>query len=321
MAGAKQPAAAPAPPQRIVDRLRAGMRGRARLVIVLALVAAAPLATWGLWRQVRQRVLARDDYRLSPQDIEITPLPEWIRGDLKGEVIRTASLESSLSIVDERLTVRVAQAFGLHPWVAKVQRVYKEHPARVVVELVYREPVAMVEVEQGSQPGLLPVDAEGVVLPTDDFSRDARSREQAQRYPRIAGVRTVPLRPVGRPWGDPLVTGGAQIAAVLKRDWAALGLHHLAPTLLAGGTRPAGTQYDLYTRGGRRIPWGRAPEQSLAGELPAAEKAALLRAFVDRYGSLDKTGSGVPVIDLRAAADRVDPASAIESLPSTDGAR
>ena len=39
-----------------------------------------------------------------------------------------------LSILDDDLTGRIAAAFALHPWVAKVVRVTKHHPAGVDVE-------------------------------------------------------------------------------------------------------------------------------------------------------------------------------------------
>ena len=62
--------------------------------------------------------------------------PAWIHTDVKAEVIRNASLDAALSVLDDNLTVNIAQAFALHPWVAKVTRVSKHHPARVKVEVV-----------------------------------------------------------------------------------------------------------------------------------------------------------------------------------------
>ena len=151
----------------------------------------------------------------------MTPLPPWIHTDLKAEVLRDASLDGPLSLLDKELTVRVAHAFALHPWVAKVQRVSKRSPAGVQVDLDYRRPVAMVEVPG---PALLPVDGEGVLLPTADFSP-----QDARQYPRIAEIKTSPLGPVGTRWGDTHVTGGARIAAALLDDWQALKLHQVVP--------------------------------------------------------------------------------------------
>src|SRR4029079_16323895 len=107
--------------------------------------------------------------------------PAWIRTDIKNEVLREASFTGPLSLLDGELTIRVASAFATHPWIASVQRVSKHFPSGLDVEVAYRRPVAMVEVTDGA----LPVDAEGVVLPTTDFKPG-----EADRYPRIGGGQT-----------------------------------------------------------------------------------------------------------------------------------
>src|SRR5262249_34662295 len=153
---------------------------------------------------------------------EMTELPPWIHTEVKvfkSNVLRDAGLDGELSLLDKELTVRMAQAFAMHPWVAKVTRVSKQSSSGVMVEIVYRRPVAMV-VRPG--PGLLPVDAEGVVLPTEDFSP-----VEAQGYLRIAEITTSPAGQIGSRWGDLHVTGAAQIAAVLLDDWQKLKLYQI----------------------------------------------------------------------------------------------
>ena len=73
-------------------------------------------------------------------------------------------------------------------------------------------------------PALLPVDGDGVLLPTADFSP-----QEAQHYPRIAEIKTSALGPVGTRWGDTHVTGGARIAAALLNDWESLKLFQIVP--------------------------------------------------------------------------------------------
>ncbi len=191
--------------------------GRAiRWLLLIAVLVASGAGLWlTLWDHVRGHVLARSEYRIEAANIAITPPPAWIRADVKNEVIRSGGLDSGLSLIDEGVTVRVAQAFQLHPWVAKVTRVSKSHPARLVVELNYRKPAAMVEVSGG----LLPVDGEGVLLPSDDFTP-----EEAAAYPRITEIKTVPVGPQGSRWGDARVAGGARLAAALADDWKNLRL-------------------------------------------------------------------------------------------------
>ncbi len=260
------------------------LRANARWIIAVVLIGGACAFGWKmLWEQVRDHVGASPDYRLDPTAIEIAPaLPAWIHADLKAEVIRDASLDGSLSTLDPELTMRIAQAFRLHPWVAKVERVSKQFPAAVKVELVYRRPAAMVEVPG---PALLPVDAEGVVLPTEDFSPlDAR------HYPRISEIKTSPIGPMGTRWGDTHVTGAAGVAAAIAEHWEGLALHHIVPSGRQA-TTPGGREtdaYELYTKAGTRIDWGRPPGAEISGEAPADSKIAALLEFAAKHGgSLD----------------------------------
>lgn len=87
----------------------------------------------------------------------------------------------------------------------------------------------MVEVTRG----LLPIDSEGVLLPSEDFSP-----KEAEAYPRLGGIKSIPVGPVGTKWGDPRVDDNAQIAAVLIGDWARLKLYRIvaSPAPVGGGT-------------------------------------------------------------------------------------
>ena len=183
---------------------------RRGVVIAAAIVVVTTGMAYAVWQQVRGHVLSSAQYQIDPANILITPLPAWIRSDVKDEVIRQASLDEPLSLLDRDLTVRMASAFAAHPWIAHVERVSKRFPSGVEVVVTYRRPVAMVEVADGA----LPVDAEGVVLPTGDFKPG-----EADHYPRIGEIHTSPAGLIGSHWGDTAVTGAAEIA----RRWATNG--------------------------------------------------------------------------------------------------
>lgn len=283
-----------------------------RLVVGLFVIAAAALATWfAIWQHVRPHVLAGPEYQLATGDIQITPPPEWIKADVRAEVLRDAGLEESLSILDEGLAPRIAQAFRVHPWVAQVERVTKRHPAGVLVELVYRRPVCMVKVEGG----VLPVDEEGVLLPSDDFSKS-----QARAYPLLVGAQTLPAGPAGTHWGDVVVTRGARLAALLTADWQRLRLVRIAvvdvPSSASERSEP---QFELATRAGTPVLWGPAGAHA-DGKVDklAVEKLAWLRDYASEHGSLD--GADAPQeIDLRDAHRvEVRRRAAIRPLPATD---
>ncbi len=202
-----------------------------------------------VWTQVRAHVLSAAEYQLDPAKIVLSPTPPWIHSDIKAEVLRDARFNGPMSLLDGDLTVRMAAAFAANPWVARVERVSKRFPAGLEVSAVYRRPVALVEIDDGK--AALPVDSEGVVLPTQDFSA-----ADAEKYLHIAEIHTTPTGPVGSRWGDPAVTGAAQVAAALDDEWQALGIVQIVPA----GQKPArsGVEYifDLVTRGGTHVRWG-----------------------------------------------------------------
>jgi len=252
------------------------MLGPGRPVLIAVLLAAATFAAWHfVWREVRDDVLSSESYLVMPQKVELTPLPDWIHTDVRNDVFRSAGLDGPLSIMDEDLAERIKNAFSLHPWVGKVERVQKLPQARVKVDLVYRRPVCMVEVPAG----LLPVDVSGVLLPVDDFSPI-----EAERYPRLIGIDTIPLGTTGEGWSDARVVGGAEIAAAFGATWEELNLSHIvaSPSGITGEYT-----YTLLTRGGTQIRWGLAPGNDAPGELPATEKVARLQRYVQQHGSLE----------------------------------
>jgi len=263
-------------------RLLAFVRGQGRPIVWTVLLVVGLVGGWcGVWygAGVRQYVLSSDEYLVTPQSVQIPPLPDWINNSqIRNEVFRDASLDGPLSIMDDDLTERIGNAFSLHPWIAKVCWVRKHHPARVEVELIYRRPVCMVEVPGG----LFPVDSQGVLLPAADFSPI-----EASRYPRLVSVDTLPMGTAGECWGDPRVVGGAEIATALGEAWQELRLAQILPS-----TRPAAGvmtehTYTLVTRRGTQIYWGPAPGSGVPGELPAAEKVALLQKYVQEHGTLE----------------------------------
>jgi len=271
-----------------VKRLGTYLKGPGRpLSLAVALAGVFLLAWYVVWREVRANVLSSPDYFVGPQDVEITPPPEWIRSDIRADVFRSAALNSRLSITDDTLVDRIRGAFSLHPWIAKVRRVSKHHPAKVRVELEYRRPVLMVEA-----PGeLLPVDAQGIVLPRGDFSPVEKSR-----FPKLTGVNTGPLGAAGECWGDARVVGAAEIAAAIGPLWQELKLAEIVPAFVSGA--PEDYVYMLRTRSGTRVVWGRAPSSKMPGEMPAADKIARLKQYVAAHGTLEGR-NGPQELDIR----------------------
>jgi hypothetical protein len=259
---------------RFVGEHRAGLAAIAVLAVALA-------AGWAVWTRVADMARSRADAVLRPEAVELVGQAPWVRCDLKEESLRNASLDGGLPLDDPELPRRLARAFDMHPWVSRVVGVRLRHPAGATVEVVCREPVAMVAVKGG----LLAVDAEGVVLPSADFSA-----ESAARYPRIGGVQSSPQGPEGSAWGDPVVEEAAALAVAIGPEWEPLGLMECRPVVGVGPRK-----WELVGPGTRSILFGAAPGREAAGEVSAAAKLARLRRLATQpaaEGRVDLTTPG-----------------------------
>jgi hypothetical protein len=245
--------------------------------VLAVLFVMAFLAAWGAgWIYVRNEVPWREDYVLRAENVVLSQPPPWIRSDIKSEVLRDASLDQPLSLLDENLTQRVFEAFPLHPWIARVERVTKHFPAKVTVDVVYRRPVCMVEVPGG----VYPVDEQSYLLPSGDFSP-----VDASRFPLLRGIDTRP-GPPGTPWGDQHVLEGCRLAAVLGEVWLELQLASFAP-LSPHDDPHEPCRFELTTRGGARIVWGHSPPPTPAARLTVEAKIARLRHALSQTGDFD----------------------------------
>ncbi len=281
----------------------AAMRMAAAAVIVLSAIGGVAF----LWSSWGPRIVQQPGFRLGTESIVmVPPQPEWIASDIQGEAMRDSRLEEA-SLLDRDLIERVAQAFRLHAWVAEVEQVAKQHPSRIVVKLRYRRPAAMVEVVKEGRRGLLPIDAEGVLLPPGDFAPN-----EVRNYLRIVVDNAGPAGPVGTAWGDERVHGAARIAVALEtmwKDWKLYRIHCLTSADQIGATDH---QYELLTEQGTKFVWGRAPGKEAPGETVASEKIAQLTAYIAGHGNLDSAAGGLDLRDSAAHSRR------IQSLPASE---
>jgi hypothetical protein len=242
------------------------------------------LFTWGagaVWRIVAPRVASSNRYLLPVDGITISPLPEWIVADVRGQVIQDAGLADRLSILAPDFLQTIEQAFLLHPWVESVKRIEKRPPRSVYVELAYRRPVAVVDVPQGQGTQELPVDAHGIHLPADDVPAIRR-----RHLPRITGIAGQP--PAGQPWEDPRLAGAVELAVRLGDEWESLHLDEIIPSawpVIQNEQRRY--EYDMATRGGTLIVWGAAPAAGPAGDAEFAIKLGRLKQCVAQYATKD----------------------------------
>lgn len=263
----------------------------------VAVLAAAAFAGWSLWSRMSEPVRTHPDTILMPDAVELRGVAPWVRSDLKAEALRNASLDGGLPLDDPELSRRLARAFEMHPWVRLVVDVSLRHPAAATVDVECREPVAMV----GVKGGLLAIDADGVVLPSGDFTA-----ESAAVYPRIAGIDSSPQGPEGTPWGDPLVEEGAAVAVAVGPEWKSLGFTECRPVGKHGLRR-----WELVGPPPRTIVFGSAPGREQAGEPLAAAKIARLRAL-----AAEPAADDAERIDLTQKDGDAPDAAASPAIPS-----
>jgi hypothetical protein len=284
----KTPRRSPAVAQFVAALIRPQNRGLVLTALVLAVAIGGAVYAWQRWGQPAMHAA---DYVVTPEQISVSPPPAWIRADVKAEALRSAAI-SRLDLRDRGLVERVAGAFALHPWVAKVVRVEKSHPARVRVELEYRLPVAAVEVADRGEAGLVFIDERSVILPSHDFAPG-----QGKDFLRIAGGQETTAGVYGTPWGSERIAGAARLAALWGQRWQPLELYRIDTTQPPGGE----LVYELKTRRGVRVIWGTMPGTESARDVSAEQKIAALEHYVHDKGPLEREG-GPAVVDLRELA-------------------
>ncbi len=250
-------------------------------VVVTVAIVAGRVA----WERQREGVVRNEDSLLTADRIEVIGVPPWITTDLKWQVLRNASLDMPLPLDAPDLERQLARAFDMHPWVKRVERVTTSHPAAAIVRVICREPIAMVRVEGG----LLAVDRETMLLPSDDFSA-----ESAAEYPVVAGVSTSPRGPVGSPWGDPAVKEAVNLITTLAPEVDTFGLLECRRVPREG---TAGNWWELVGSDKLVVLFGSAPGMAVAGEPSAAQKIIRL----GKIAELHARGESVDDTDLTKA--------------------
>lgn len=258
----------------------------------LILIVLVGWANW-LWQRVAPIVKSSEEYRLDPNSIEVQPKPPaWIRDDVRSEVIHGIKLDTQLSMLDEKLPQRIADAFEFHPWVASA-KVTLQYPAKVHVELTYRQPVAQLLIENRAGDEQVVLDSTGVRLPETDLTV-----KEIALLPSIAEFVGVHLPLVGQRVEDTRIRGAVEIAAVLVGEWSELRLKKIIPLVVLQGEQGARYQaYQLQGADGGGYLWGAAPTEAPAEEASSTTKISRLQKAVKL--SQEHAAGDHQVIDLR----------------------
>ncbi|WP_147274159.1 cell division protein FtsQ/DivIB [Bremerella cremea] len=264
-----------------------------QLLLCVVIIAAFVLMMIAGWNHYADKFASREEFLLSPRDILINKQPSWIHSNVLIETIEKNKFPEQLNLRDRELTAKIATTFSYHPWIRKVNKVVKQYPAKVLVDVEYRRPVAMVEVayadKKGNQlRGLVPIDAEGFLLPDTDFSP-----AEAIQYPCILIDSKKPSADMGKKWEDPRIADAASIAVELLPYWNDLKLKRIVLTT------EGGSHFELELADNTRIIWGSPPGKELPQEAMAKHKVQVILQKAAE-ASLS-SNQAQPSLDLRTA--------------------
>ena len=283
----KKPTSSAAPQRRLLLR--------SVLLLVFATFTVVLLAGWGnwLWKQVGPYVQTSEEYLLQPDLIELTPEPPpWVRGDIRADVIQRAGWDQPLSMLEDQLPQRIADAFEFHPWVERA-KVTLQYPAHAQVELTYRRPAARLQVESRAGEEQIVLDPLGFRLPESEMTP-----KEIARLPLVTDTVGIHLPLIGQSLEESRLLGAAEIAGILINDWNDLGLETISPLIVLQGDSGDRTQvYQLTSGTMQSYLWGAAPRQASEQELSPDEKLKRLKAAVRRVG--EHASTVVAPIDLR----------------------
>ncbi|TWT63868.1 cell division protein FtsQ/DivIB [Rubinisphaera italica] len=274
-----------------------------RVIVGLIILCAAPFLG-NLLSKSGTDFTTLPEYQVDRRTIQLKEVPEYLPVDLLERTWQRAGLGQTFSILEPDLAERIGHAFEESPWVRKVIQVRLQYPNRIDLELEYRQPVALVQLQQG----FYPVDRDGILLPSMDFSV-----KQLDGYPVIEGIESVPRGTAGNHWGDLSVWGATRLAEMFlaESENGSLWDRYQFVKIRVDGRAAAQAQtveelhqvaYRLITKKGSEVIWGVAPEVPDPTEPNAETKMKRLEMYLRDFGGL-QTAQGPVEIDLRRWKD------------------
>lgn len=249
-------------------------------------------------------------YSLRQENLVVTQQPEWIKSPVVEEVFENGGLKR-ISLLDPNATATIAQAFETHNWVKSTTRVTKSVGGKVEVDLIFRKPAAMVyyspqtnqanaapsspnsQLPAGAQPqrGFYPVDADGIILPKQDFQAD-----DIWHYFQLFAEGARPAGDIGMAFGDARISEALKLCLYLNDVREPLQLQEIWVHHDTNSAGPSPWIMTIVSRDKHQMLWGHAPELEAIGEQAAESKKSRLAAWLN----MARAGSEPQQIDLRS---------------------
>lgn len=274
--------------------------------LLFAIVPLVLLSYLG-WFYYGAKHLDQTLYALTAEHLTVTPQPAWIStSNVREEVFQRARLDR-ISLLDPKANATIAQAFEAHPWIRSTTRVTKAVGGKVAVDVVYRQPIAMIYCQPRPQeaggsastikePGFFPVDAEGIMLPIEDFSQ-----AQVLEYFLIMAENATPTGQIGMSFGDVRIANALKVCGLLEPERKRQNLQRV---YVEHDHRSSGESpwiIILETAEKHQIIWGHMPNAEGLGEPSASEKLATLLAWLETQRKAQTIGRSLNLLSPNAA--------------------
>ncbi|MCA9128739.1 MAG: hypothetical protein KDB22_16755 [Planctomycetales bacterium] len=270
--------------QGIFDRIASVLKRVPGGALLFAILPALVLGYMG-WFHYGAEHLDRALYALKKENLSLTKQPDWIRSNIVDEVFEQGMLDQ-ITLLDPTSNKKIAHAFEANHWVKSTSHVTKAFGGKVSVDVIYRRPLAMVRVPPSESEELaatggpakdhfLPVDADGVVLPTSDFSPN----DVLKYFLIIAKDARASSGMTGMQFGDTRITDALKLCSFLDEKSVGIKQIDVVPTMGSGGSSP--WLLTLTSADGQRtIVWGHAPGTESRQESSAEAKLERMQEWL-----------------------------------------
>ena len=293
----------------ILDRMvaRVSVRGALLHPVTLYLGSACIVLflAIGGWEKYGNRIIDHQSMALTPEKIQLTLQPAWIKTDLKRLVLGDVGHPAYVapSVMDVALIPEAVTALRSVGWIENIDRVEKTKSG-LEIDLTYRQPVAMVELSRITvkgfkqpRPVMLHVDRSGILM-----GRGLSNRPEDFLLVSIDQPMYMDQLKAWSKWQDARVQSAAAISAVVKDIWKPMGLYRLMTWRDQSNASDRRIPFQFWTKMGQKtgvkVIWGNAPGDELPGEALAAVKIEALKAYVAKNGRFDAMSDRT--LDLRS---------------------
>lgn len=261
---------------------------RPRVLVCVALLIGAFVAAPHV-RRLSRELTRQELYLVDGSDVRISKPHRWVSPDFFTEAVERSGLRTPLSVADPALIPALKAGLEASPWIAEVRAMRADFNDGIAIHVIYRKPAMTVQTASG----LYPLDGEGVVLPPQDFRPEDADRLPMLRLPDLGQPPSV-----GQRWRDERIRSAATIAIDLddpldeQSVWRRCDLKTIDIALADESI------FELRSRAGSRVVWGRVGEAALDVEPSVEKKIGKLEQILTERGSLSAP-AGPYLIDLR----------------------